>query len=47
MQNKIQELNTKRRYYILKHKKEDVNGLENAMTKAIKEQAKKKQYTSN
>ena len=47
IQNKIQELNSKRKDYILKHKKEDANGLENAMTKAIKEQAKKKQYTWN
>lgn len=47
IQNKIQELNKKRKLYILDHKKENSNGLENAMTKAIKEQAKKKKYTWN
>lgn len=45
IQNKIKELNNKRKDYVLKHKKENTNGLENAMTKAIKEQAKKKKYT--
>jgi len=29
----------------LKQKKDDANGLENAMINAIKEQAKKKKYT--
>ncbi len=45
IQNKIQDLNTKRKVYISEQKTETKNGLENAMTKAIKEQAKKKQYT--
>jgi len=45
IQKQIQELNNKRKLYILDHKKENSNGLENAMTKAIKEQAKKKKYT--
>lgn len=47
IQEKIQELNQKRKAYILQHNKEKENGLENAMTKAIKEQAKKKKYTWN
>lgn len=47
IQKKIQELNNKRKLYILDHKKENANGLENAMTKAIKEQAKKKKFTWN
>jgi hypothetical protein len=43
---KVQELNMKRKDYILKQNKtKDTNGLENAMTKAIKDQAKKKKYT--
>lgn len=45
IQKEIQELNTKRKDYVLKQSKESSNGLENAMTKAIKEQAKKKRYT--
>lgn len=45
IQEKIQELNTKRKVYISEQKTENKNGLENAMTKAIKEQAKKKKYT--
>ena len=45
IQQKIQELNTKRKVYISEQKTENKNGLENAMTKAIKEQAKKKKYT--
>lgn len=45
IQKQIQELNKKRKLYILDHKKENSNGLENAMTKAIKEQAKKKKYS--
>lgn len=44
IQKQIQELNKKRKLYILGHKKDKSNGLENAMTKAIKEQAKKKKY---
>jgi hypothetical protein len=45
IQQKIQELNTKRKVYISEQKTETKNGLENAMTKAIKEQAKKKRYS--
>ena len=46
IQKQIQELNTKRKQYVLEQKTEkSSNGLENAMTKAIKEQAKKKKYT--
>ncbi|WOD42116.1 vWA domain-containing protein [Hwangdonia lutea] len=45
IQKQIQKLNNKRKLYILEHKKENANGLENAMTKAIKEQAKKKKYS--
>ena len=45
IKNKIKELNTKRKTYVLKQKKDDANGLENAMINAIKEQAKKKKYT--
>jgi len=47
IQDKIQELNAKRKTYIAKQKTDGDNGLENAMTKAIKEQAKKKKYTWN
>ncbi|MDD7884448.1 VWA domain-containing protein [Flavivirga sp. 57AJ16] len=45
IQKKIQELNAKRKSYIAKQKKDTDNGLENAMTKAIKEQAKRKKYS--
>ncbi len=45
IQDKIHELNTKRKVYISEQKNETKNGLENAMTKAIKEQAKKKKYS--
>ena len=45
IQKQIQDLNLKRKEYIAKQDTKNVNGLENAMTKAIKEQAKKKQYT--
>jgi len=45
IQEKIQELNTKRKVYISEQKTENKNGLENALTKAIKEQAKKKDYS--
>ncbi|RLJ62068.1 hypothetical protein CLV86_2465 [Lacinutrix venerupis] len=45
IQNEIQELNNKRKEYILKANKENSNGLENAMIKAIKSQAKAKNYT--
>lgn len=47
IQNKIQELNAKRKVYISEQKTDTKNGLENAMTNAIKEQAKKKKYTWN
>ncbi len=43
IQIEIQELNKKRKAYI--SEKETGNGLENAMTKAIKTQAKKKKYS--
>lgn len=42
---KIQELNIKRKDYISKQNQVSNNGLESAMTKAIKEQAKRKKYT--
>lgn len=45
IQNQIQELNEKRKTYIAQQSTQTNNGLENAMTKAIKEQAKKKNYT--
>lgn len=45
IQDKIQELNAKRKVYISKQKSDTKNGLENALTKAIKEQAKKKNYS--
>ncbi|GAL79139.1 hypothetical protein JCM19274_4224 [Algibacter lectus] len=45
IQNEIQELNAKRKVYISKQKTEGNNGLENAMTNAIKAQAQKKNYT--
>ena len=41
---KIQELNTSRKQYIQKQNKAEANGLENAMIKAIKTQAKHKNY---
>jgi hypothetical protein len=47
IQNKIQELSAKRKIYISEQKTDTKNGLENAMTNAIKEQAKKKKYTWN
>ncbi|KJD32470.1 von Willebrand factor type A [Tamlana nanhaiensis] len=47
IQNEIQELNKKRTEYVLKQQKEKTNGLENAMIKAIKDQAKKKKYSWN
>ncbi|WP_406685000.1 VWA domain-containing protein [Seonamhaeicola sp. MEBiC1930] len=48
IKKQIQELNAKRNKYLSeKAKSENTNGLENAMTKAIKEQAKKKKYTWN
>jgi hypothetical protein len=45
IQNEIKTLNAKRKAYVLKQKKENTNSLENAMVKAIKEQAKKKKYS--
>jgi len=44
IQKKIQELNTNRKQYILNQRKSQTNGLENAMIKAIKKQAKLKNY---
>ena len=44
IQKQIQELNTKRKAYVTEQQKTAANGLENAMTKAIKRQAKKKRY---
>ncbi|WP_298498326.1 VWA domain-containing protein [uncultured Algibacter sp.] len=45
IQNEIKILNAKRKSYIANQKSEKANNLENAMTNAIKEQAKKKKYT--
>ncbi|MEL0455690.1 VWA domain-containing protein [Flavobacteriaceae bacterium SZ-1-7] len=45
IQKQINELNAKRKEYVLKQQKENTNGLENAMIKAIKEQAKNKKYS--
>ncbi|MCL5130153.1 vWA domain-containing protein [Algibacter sp. L4_22] len=45
IQNEIQELNEKRKDYVSKQKTESDNGLENAMTNAIKAQAEKKNYS--
>lgn len=45
IQKQIQELNKKRKIYTSEKQKNTANGLENAMTKAIKTQAKKKRYT--
>lgn len=45
IQEDIQQLNEKRRVFILQQQKEDDNGLENAMIKAIKKQAKRKNYS--
>lgn len=45
IQKKIKALNAKRKDYVSKQQKENNNGLENAMIKAIKEQAKKKKYS--
>ncbi|WP_370478805.1 VWA domain-containing protein [Tamlana flava] len=45
IQKQINELNAKRKEYVLKQQKENNNGLENAMIKAIKEQAKNKKYS--
>ncbi|PQV46009.1 von Willebrand factor type A domain-containing protein [Jejuia pallidilutea] len=45
IQQQIQDLNEKRRIYISEKQSANSNALENAMTKAIKTQAKKKKYT--
>ncbi len=45
IQKQIQDLNEKRRIYVSEKESASSNGLENAMTKAIKTQAKKKKYT--
>ena len=45
IQKDIQKLNTKRKVYISKQNTEGNNGLENAMTNAIKAQAEKKNYS--
>lgn len=45
IQNEIAALNIERKSYISKQKSVSSNNLENAMTKAIKEQAKRKKYT--
>ncbi|SDR67130.1 von Willebrand factor type A domain-containing protein [Formosa sp. Hel1_31_208] len=45
VQKEIKQLNEKRRLYIASQQKENDNGLENAMIKAIKTQAKEKKYT--
>ncbi|UKM66072.1 VWA domain-containing protein [Flavobacteriaceae bacterium GSB9] len=45
IQKEIKALNAKRKAYVLKQQKENINDLENAMIKAIKEQAKKKKYS--
>ena len=44
IQKEIQELNLKRKDYILKQQKKTDNSLENAMIKAIKTQARQKNY---
>ena len=44
IQEEIQQLNLKRKDYILKQQKKGENGLESAMIKAIKTQAQKKKY---
>lgn len=45
IQNEIKELNGQRRKYLSKNSKQIDNGLENAMVKAIKKQAEKKNYS--
>jgi hypothetical protein len=44
IQEEIQQLNEKRRQYIMTQQKDDANGLESAMIQAIKTQAKQKNY---
>ncbi len=45
LQKSINDLNKKRKDYIIKQSKSSDNGLENAMINAIKKQAKEKNYT--
>jgi hypothetical protein len=45
IKTEIQKLNEKRRQFMKTQQKQDDNGLENAMIKAIKTQAKEKNYT--
>ena len=45
IQKKIQDLNAKRKVYISEKQKTSANGLESAMTSAIKKQAKLKKYS--
>jgi hypothetical protein len=47
IQEEISELNKQRREFIANQKKDNSNGLENAMINALKKQAKKKDYTWN
>ena len=44
IQEEIQQLNEKRRQYVMTQQKDDTNGLESAMIQAIKTQAKQKNY---
>lgn len=44
IQEEIQQLNEKRRQYVMTQQKDDANGLESAMIQAIKTQAKDKNY---
>uniref|UniRef100_UPI00404AD2F9 vWA domain-containing protein n=2 Tax=Gelidibacter sp. TaxID=2018083 RepID=UPI00404AD2F9 len=44
IQEEIQQLNEKRRQYVITQQKDDANGLESAMIQAIKTQAKQKNY---
>jgi hypothetical protein len=44
IQEEIQQLNEKRRQYVMTQQKDDANGLESAMIQAIKTQAKQKNY---
>lgn len=44
IQEKIQELNTKRNQYVAENQKNNSKGLDNVMVKAIKRQAKEKNY---
>ena len=44
VQEEIQQLNVKRRLYIVSQQKEEASSLESAMVNAIKTQAKQKNY---